>query len=776
MSRPPAAARPRLGFVLPVVGVTAGFTLVVFGSGSWAGTYYSNLRIYAVVAALVGLLAWLLMALRRPELRPASGLMGALAAALAAFGIAELQAWNPRLGLDFLGYAVLLTALYLLLVRLWAAPVGWATLAVLAAVTCAVGGLAHIWATVSAWMALWSRLGQVVVPPLRFGYEGLWLGSPNAFAAFQVLLLATAAPTLWPRGRRGRASAVLLAILVGVNVALSASRGAWLGLALAMPVTLGAWLLTTPGRTTARRVVAAGGRRLVTAGGRWLVVGAGALVVAAAGLAAAVGPALLARVMDLSGAGVRTSFLSASWRMFQSAPLTGLGPGSWVPARLSFTDATELDYYIPHAHNVPAQVLAEFGLVGVVAAVIVVLSVLRLVLRGTVDAAPAARLPALAALFACTYLAGQQLVDAFIHQPAILVALALPVARLDAMITATPAASSTRPALLGGRLLAVVLIPAVAVAAAISLWPEGAARMQEQAVAAANAGDWRAAETLAAQAVTVDPNLAPYQFLKGLAAAEAGDLQGAREALAAAARLDDYPAAWLDLAAVQVRLGDPKGERASLDRAVRLGWQQPTIAVPAADMYRQLRDPAAAQDLIAAAIATAPSLASDPLWQTPDWASIAAAAIDDVLVDPDSWTAFQVALEAGRADQARMIADDLDADRHDLGELTLAAWTGDQSAFEQLHALAKASPLDETTVGLCRRVARLHDPDGTAPGWTCDGNWWFGVYPITRVGAGLDEGVIAGPAAYPHALYAYRRPGPVELLVSWLLHLNSIIA
>ena len=49
-------------------------------------------------------------------------------------------------------------------------------------------------------------------------------------------------------------------------------------------------------------------------------------------------------------------------------PLTGQGPGSWAPDRIAFTDASEIDYYIPHAHNVPAQTLAEFGLVGVVAA------------------------------------------------------------------------------------------------------------------------------------------------------------------------------------------------------------------------------------------------------------------------------------------------------------------------------------------------------------------------------------------------------------------------
>jgi hypothetical protein len=60
------------------------------------------------------------IALLRPRLLPHSALTGAFAASLLAFAISGAVAWQPRLGFDYLAYALLLTALYLMLVRIWA--------------------------------------------------------------------------------------------------------------------------------------------------------------------------------------------------------------------------------------------------------------------------------------------------------------------------------------------------------------------------------------------------------------------------------------------------------------------------------------------------------------------------------------------------------------------------------------------------------------------------------------------------------------------------------
>ena len=174
-----------------------------------------------------------------------------------------------------------------------------------------------------------------------------------------------------------------------------------------------------------------------------LVVAAGAVAAVAVVVIGVV--AVLPRLSDTSGAGLRASLISASVRMFEAAPLTGAGPGAWAPERIAFTDASEIDYYIPHAHNVPAQTLAEFGLVGVVAGVVVVALCCGSI--GPVSRHGAGRRDGLASprCSPCAYITGQQLVDAWIHQPAILFALALPIARLDADASAAAIHAGARP-------------------------------------------------------------------------------------------------------------------------------------------------------------------------------------------------------------------------------------------------------------------------------------------------------------------------------------------
>lgn len=752
-----------------LAGVAIGATILVLGLGSWAGTYYTLIRVASIVVALVGLVAWLVIAIVRPEHQPASGLAGAFAAALFAFAISAWNAPNVRYAVDYLGYAVLLTGLYLLFVRVWTSRAIALRLEVLLAGSCLAGGVLFIGATVGVWVDIWTTLGRFVVPPLRSSIEGLWIGTPNGFAAFQVLLYCGVVTALVGRGRSGRAIAAVIGGVVAVDVVLSASRGAWLGVALAAVVTGAAWLLVN--RAALRRA-----REREWTGRERGLFAAGAIAAVAVVVVGIV--AVLPRLSDTSGASLRGSLISTSIRMFEASPLTGRGPGSWTPDRIAFTDPSEIDYYIPHAHNVPAQTLAEFGLVGLVAAIVVVVLLLRLIWTGLRHGDRPTRQLAYAALFAAAYITAQQLVDAWIHQPAILFALALPIARLDAAMRParrdpvpedTPDDASARRRSLA---LTLALLIAVIVGSAAAYWPEPAATLDLYAVSAADKGDWAEALDRSTQAATADPRLPPYQLVRGLAAANLGDLYTAREALSLATA-DDFPATWIDLAALQVRLGDETGARESLGRATRLGVQQPAIAVAAADLYRQLGLPDLARAQLAAAFALFPSLAADPLWQEPDWQAIADGAVTDALHAAGPWQAMLLALEAGRPDAARAILPSLAPADRDLGSTVVDAWTGDQSAFERLHAAALEGPLDANTVALCRRVARVHDPSAAAPGWTCDGRFREGTYAVGRIGAGDNDVPIPGPDAYWQGAYAYRRPGPLDTLVPWVLHIHS---
>ena len=755
------AAAPRLSLAaaLALLGVALGATLLVLGLGSWPGTYYSLIRVVSIVVAFAGIVIWLGVALVRPAHRPSSGLMGAFAAALFAFAISAFNAPNVRLAIDFLGYAVLLTALYLLFVRVWTSRAIALRLEVLLAFACLVSGVLFIAAMVNLWATMWSAIGAIVMPPLRFGSEGLWTGTPNAIAAFQVLLYCGVVTSLLAQGRRGRIAAVALGLVVAVDVALSGSRGAWLGVAMAVLVTGTVWLATTD-----RDSLRGAWSRLWTGRTRLIVIAGAVMAVIAASLAIVVALPRLSQ----GGGDLRSDFISASIRMFQAAPLTGQGPGSWAPDRLAYTDASEIDYYVPHAHNVPAQTVAEFGLVGVVAGIIVVVLVLRLIAGGLRRRTAAERALALAALFACVYITGQQLVDAWIHQPAILFALAVPIARLDAAMLPgeTPPYPRTR------RLLSVVLLVAVFVGTGTALWSEPAAQLGLEAIGASEKGDWQEALDKSSAAVTADPRMPPFQLMRGLSAAHLGDMETARDAFAAATA-DDLPASWINLAAVQLKLGDTTGAAASLDRGTRLGIQQPVVATAAAGLYHELGDDDNAARMLAAAFTALPSLSADALWRDAGWAPVAAKAVDAAVSGVDQTAAMLVALEAGRFDTALAIAKAIDPDDRNFAQTTVAAWTGDQPAFEALHAAARADPLNAPLVAMCRRVARIHDPTLSTPGWACDGGWYFGDYPVATIGSGRLDAAPPGADEYWQGLYGYRRPNPTDLLVPWVLHIQS---
>ena len=155
------------------------------------------------------------------------------------------------------------------------------------------------------------------------------------------------------------------------------------------------------------------------------MAGLAALLVAG-GLAAGSGR------LTLDDGGYREAFATASLRMFESSPLAGVGPGVWQVLRASYQTATQPDLYIPHAHNIYLQALAEFGLAGVLAGLVVVGSLAALVLGAIRSGDEARRRVGLATLFAVVLLAGQQLVDMLMNVPALLLAIAIPLAWLDA--------------------------------------------------------------------------------------------------------------------------------------------------------------------------------------------------------------------------------------------------------------------------------------------------------------------------------------------------------
>ncbi len=679
--------------LLAWVGIVLGVVYLTFGGGGSFGASYLEWRVASLATIAIAMVAWFVAALRDPGWRPRSVLWPAFLASLAAFAICTVTSWSPRLSLEYVAYAVMCTALYLLLVRLIAHPAFRDRIGALAVLLCLSIGVEFVVLTIVHWVAWWSVLGHVAVPPLRAGNEGLVFGNPSAVATMMLLLFPASVAHLGFGSTARRALGEFLALLTAAVVVLTESRGAWLGLGVGAVGTIAALLLVPSSRDVLRRTARTWtGRLLLTVGG---LVGLGA--------AATLGPAVLARALNSSGD--RLTFFLAAIRMFESSPIVGSGPGTWVARRIAFTNGTTgLDGYIPHAHDIYLQTAAEFGVVGLLAGAVVVVSLGWLVYRGMTDADPVRRRYGWAALFAILNLAGHQLVDFYANFPVAMFALALTVGFLDATSGSSPVDrwmadaddarwSRWRPASrtlarLGPAALALVVVASLA----FSSWSESVAATQLQAVNDANAGRWAAALPLARQAAAADPDMTPYQFTLGLAAAANGNLGLAREALDRAATASDFPEAWLDLSAVQLQLGDRAGARASLQQAMRLGWQQAQATVPGAALYARLGDVQDAAAVLVYAFVLIPELPADPYWSsTPQLHTAADLAVDKVVATWDPGIAYRVALAAGRTSEALQLAATL-GPAAGSATLYVRAWNGDLSARRELEAEALAAP------------------------------------------------------------------------------------
>src|SRR4051812_3273568 len=95
---------------------------LVFVGGGWLGIYTTELRVITVSIAGLILLGWAVVAWRDPSWRPRSVLAPAIVACLGSMTISTIFSRVPRVSLEYFGYAILLAALYLLMVQLMARP------------------------------------------------------------------------------------------------------------------------------------------------------------------------------------------------------------------------------------------------------------------------------------------------------------------------------------------------------------------------------------------------------------------------------------------------------------------------------------------------------------------------------------------------------------------------------------------------------------------------------------------------------------------------------
>jgi O-antigen ligase len=678
--------------LIVVTTIAAMFTVLVAGGSGTLGL--QPVRVLYLAMAALSLIPWLAIGIIKPNWRPKSRLLPALLVCIAVVAISTVTSRVPRLSLEMLGDIWLLVEVYLLLVALMRLPQIRLHFQRLALVLCVLVGVLYLVQVFFAWQTWWSLVGHLAIPPLRPGYIGLTL-SPNPIATL-VLTFGSFGLAAAVLGRiTGPLTMVTVGLLVAVVTLITGSRGAWLGAGLGvLAVGATAFALQADVRERARQLLRS---RLAIAGLAMAIA-----LVAVGGLLAA-----LSGRLTLVDPGYRAGFTRASLQMFDSSPLTGVGPGVWPTLRAANTLPTDPDLYIPHAHSVYFQTLAEFGLLGILAGAILVGALAALFLRSVRTGDPMRQRVAYAGLFGVVLLAGQQFADMLMNVPAVLLAVVLPIAWLDTQSFDDAVRRPWRKAvgpfaralpLAAGAITIVILVGLARI--------ESTAGIASDGVDAANEGEWQLAAQLSSQALIQDPDLNLYRFQAGVAEANAGDLMAAARDLEAAAMADDYRYAWLDLAAVRWQAGDTSGASDALDRAERLGLQRAPVAVAAGWLRLQLGDDNRAITDFAAGLSLLPSLADDPFWNS---ASGPPGGIQRVVaafpVDTDPAVKLQVHLivrdMASAAEDLRILS----PSDPELYAALLAAWQGDATAWATMQSLASMRPLDGTVVSWCRFVA-----------------------------------------------------------------------
>ena len=737
-----------VGFILLLVYAT-------FLGGGYVGTQAVVLRMLTLLLVALGLLVWFVLAWRKPAWRPTTSIWPAIVLPLAALAITTLLSPLPRLGLEYLAWAMLLFALYLLLVRIMAVPAARERMGGIAALLALIVGIAYALLVGTAWLDWWALIDSIKAPMLRPAYAALTFGGPNIVAPVMVLLAAAAFGGLRPDSRARRLLLVTVAALTCLVVLLAASRASWLAFGVTV-VLVGAAL----GVSQRARLESLAGSR------GWRILAVGTVVLAIPVVLVAL-PAVLGR-LAVSGDGGRGSYFAAAVRMFESSPLTGVGTGTWAVRRAANTEPGEVDWYVNHAHNVYLQTLAEMGLVGAFAGIVAIIAVGWLLWRGLRAIDADRRRWAWAALFGLSYLALHDLLDFYANMPVVMLIAAIPVAVLDATSdrgVGLPGASARASALL--RRVARGSMWLLCVLAVVTLFrTESIASTHQQAVRLLADGDVEAAQPLAIAAVADDPEMIPYLVTRAGIASSLGHWQEAHDAYAVAASVDDLPTNWLGLAQAQVKLGVSADEVAApLERALRLGQRQPAVAYAAGYLYDRIGATARADTAYAKAIASAPSLAGDETWTAdPELVDRFPAILDEAI--ENGAAGWQIALMAGDAGRAHVLNDAAGGDA--FTTLLIDAWTGDAEALATVRSAADEQPRNGQLLPWAARLsARAGDEAAAA-------RYRQLITYVDEVGSVADEirvggteqqdGVVTSVRTDLYGQMLYRRPLAADLM------------
>lgn len=428
----------------------------------------------------------------------------------------------------------------------------------------------------------WSAVGGSVAPPLNLEL----LSGPWGHRYDLALLLAVLYPAWWIGATTPlrRWVAVAIGLVIALVVLVVGSRTLWAalggaGLLMAWPWIRAQWKASARVRLFAIAVV---------------------LLALAVFIAGGLAAALAGRATNLASLGWRTVMWGSLFEVWLKHPLAGYGPGSF-PWILQTTTYFDTNSWAPrHPDSAPIELLAEGGILGLAALVVVIVSVARALRKSRSIAAVWVLLSV-----ALVSIGANPTEFMFLMAPSV-AWLAFAVPRPHEARVAT-AAGFAAPRLARYAVFAVIAAAFAATAVAGFAY--------DQAREAVEAGDLRDARPQLDLAVALDPGMALYwrqrgelAYLQGRSRDAASDLQQATQLNPS----DDL--AWRSLGLAAAVGGDEAGASRALMRALATQRSDVTNLLLVARWFDQHDQPSEAVATLAEVVQSWPSIVGAPGW------------------------------------------------------------------------------------------------------------------------------------------------------------------
>jgi O-antigen ligase/tetratricopeptide (TPR) repeat protein len=563
--------------------LAACFVAVVVILGTGASELVTAIRLIGAVVGAVLIVAWIAAVRRQADLIDL-----ATTGALLAFSVACALSMFPRQAFDA-GVLALAWTSALGIARRALASEEMRTYALF--VMAALGIVLSV-VVLSIWGQIWlhwlSLTGWRALPPLDLALpSGPWVHRHDLTS-----LIVMLAPAIWLQRGTGLLRVLLTAVLVGIGLAvlMDGSRSVWLALAAATGVTMLRPLVSV---LRSRRGIA-------------VAAIAAATVIVIAAIVTGFANEVVVRLTAVRSIDARTGQWSAALTLWQERPIQGIGPGSF-PFLLRLTDYFDSYQFVSrHPDNAAVQLIAEVGLLGVVAAGAVLASVGRMWRRDS----PASAAATWVLVYALVVSVGTNPFEyAFLMAPLVIwTSIGAPARLGKADARAQPVrARWVTPAIIAG--MGVLAVAQAAMVLAAFAYDAGSRAAREGSY-----GEARRALDLAA---TLDPGMTLYVRERGTMTLLAG-LPGAAipDLTAATARNPADDIAYRSLAEAWLAEGDPARALAAARSAIQRDASDPRNLIVLARAASRAGDSASATRALALTVLHGPWITADPSWQS----------------------------------------------------------------------------------------------------------------------------------------------------------------